>query len=253
MEEANKASEKYGKSYEAENIINSVIAATNKVRAGEALYEQDGVAFYEENNNYELLASLFCILSEHNYMNVCDIGGSLGSTYFRYRRLLPLERINWNVVEQKHYVDYGIENIPEIKFHYSVEDYFSYLKKSIKDPNGGVYTVLLSSVLPYVDNPYGMLDRIMKLNPEYIIIDETVFNIDDLENEKIVLQHVPASIYEAVYPSHIFSRNKLVNHIQNGGYEKVFDWPYRGGSIPIKTAFGFKDTIDRGFLFRKKK
>ena len=251
-EEACKASEKYGDSYQAENIINSVIAATNKVRTGEALYEQDGVAFYKENNNWELLASFFYMLSNHEHMNVCDLGGSLGSTYFRYRNLLPMERLNWNVIEQKHYVDYGIANIPEIKFHYSVEDCFSFLKDKYKTLTGGGYAILLSSVLPYLDDPYAMLDRIIKQKPEYIIIDETVFNLDDTESEKIVLQHVPASIYEATYPSHIFSRNKLVNYINNGGYEIIFDWPYREGSIPVKTTFGFKHTINRGFLFRRK-
>lgn len=243
-DEANKAAEKYGKAYEADNIIGQVADAIQAVRKGEAVFEQDGVLFYEENNIYEFLASLFYILLHCDKLGICDMGGSLGSTYFRYRHLLPMDRISWNVVEQKHYVDYGKDNIPEIDFYYSIEECF--------DSKGDINVVLLLSVLPYLEDPYGMLDRIYVKKPKYIIIDETVCNIDDNEEEHIVLQHVPASIYEATYPSHIFNRKKMMGYFENAGYRKVFEWDYpvsAGEAIPTRIKFGFKKNVDKGFLF----
>lgn len=189
------------------------------------------------------MAALYYIALNTEKMNICDFGGSLGSTYFRYKNILPMSKITWNIVEQKHYVEYGMKNVPEIDFHYSLEDCFE--KKQ------DINTVLLLSVLPYLDEPYGMLDRVYRLSPRFVVLDETVFNWDNKEEEHIVLQHVPASIYEATYPSHIFNKVKMIKYFNDAGYKKVFEWKYPGGSIPVRTKFGFKKTIDKGFLFEK--
>ena len=242
-EDAVAAAAKYGAAYESNNIFDQVAKATQEVRAGRALYEQDGVLFHKSKNIYELLASLYYVALHTEKLSICDIGGALGSTYFRYRHILPLSASTWNIVEQKHYVKYGKQNVPEIDFYDSPEECFE------KKPD--INTVLLLSVLPYLDEPYGMLDRIFRLSPKYIVIDETVFNRDNKEEEHIVLQHVPASIYEAVYPSHIFNKTRMITAFTRAGYRKVFEWKYPGGSIPIRTRFGFKETVDKGFLFEK--
>lgn len=77
-DEALRASHKLGSDYEALNIIDQVDDATQKVRQGEALYEQDGVCYYKANNNWELLATLFYIKAVFNGnfpMSVLDLGG----------------------------------------------------------------------------------------------------------------------------------------------------------------------------------
>ena len=240
-DEALHASRSFGDAYESENIIKQVINATETVRRGEAVYEQDGVLYYEDDHIYEFLAALFYVLTEEDKVNICDFGGALGSTYFRYRKILPVERISWNIVEQKSFVDYGKENINEIGYFYTVDE-------MIRDC-GKIDAVLLLSVLPYLEEPLAILADIFKHKPKYIIIDETVFNVSDDEDEHIVLQHVPSSIYKAVYPSRIFNRASFINIFEGNGYKKVFEWVYPGGAIPTKKRFTVKDNIDRGFLF----
>ena len=235
---------KYGKSYAEEGILARVAKSSEIVRRGEALYEQDGVLYYEERYIYELLSALYYILLKEPKMILCDFGGALGSTYYRYREKLPIDRLKWNIVEQKHFVDYGNNNIPEFEFYYSIE--------TCHEENPHMNTVLMLSVLAYLENPYEMLDRILMLeNIKYLVIDETVFNIHVEEKEHIVLQHVPPSIYSATYPSHIFNQSKFKIYIERKGFKKVFEWVYPGGSIPIKERFGIKSTINKGFLFER--
>ncbi len=238
------AAKKYGDAYEKQDILKKVAEATDKVREGKAAYEQDGVCYDNELNIYEFLTALYYVLLNEDQVKLCDLGGALGSTYFRYRSKLPSERLKWNIVEQKHYVDYGKSNIPELDFYYSIEEC------------AGVYNdlnlVMLLSVLPYLDDPYSMIDRIAAIDSvKYVLIDETVCNSIDGDEEKIVLQHVPSNIYEAVYPSHIFNRQRLIQCFENKGFETVFEWTYPGGSIPIKNRFGFEKTVNKGFLFRR--
>ena len=242
--EASESANKYGNAYESENIIRRVAESTQMVRAGEAVYEQDGQVFYEERYIYELLTALYYIANRLPEVSILDFGGALGSTYFRYRKVLPKQVVSWNVVEQKHYVDLGMKSIPEIKFYYTVND-------CVNDGKN-INVALLLSVLPYLENPYAIIDEILQYHVKYIVIDETVFSTNDIE-EKIVLQHVPEKIYKAVYPSHILNEKKLVDYFSKNGYKKIFGWDYPGGTVPTKTLFGFdrESNIDRGFLFER--
>lgn len=230
--------------YESQNILEKVAESIQLVRSGEAMYEQDGVLFYKERNEYELLTSLFYMLSENMHLNICDFGGSLGSTFFRYKDKLPLERLKWNIVEQRNYVDYGKDNIPELDFFYSIEE--------CVNTHGKIDAILLLSVLQFLDKPYEMIDKLLLQSPRYIVIDATPFNIED-EEDCIVLEHVPSSVYRAVYPSWIFNTRRFVNYFEKKGYVTAFEWAYPFGSLSKKTRFGFEPTQSKGFLFCKDK
>lgn len=228
--------------YTAPNIIDQVDAATQQVRNGEALYEQDGICFYEVNNNYELLAALLYVKASLGRLSVLDFGGALGSTYFRYRKLLEEIEATWCVVEQKHYIDRGREKVPEIPFYYTMDEAL----ESPDCPN----VLLLSGVLQYLDEPYRWFEDMLSKGFAYIILDETAFNIDEKAKNQIMLQHVPANIYKAIYPVNLLGQNELNAFIGQAGYEIAWEWVYRGGQIPIKTGFGFKDTVDKGLLLK---
>lgn len=243
-EDALKESNRLSGDYEDAEILERVEAATQKVRKGEALYEQDGVCFYEENNNWELMAALLYAETKISPISVLDMGGALGSTFFRYRNLIEDIEAKWCVVEQRHFVDRGRQSVPEINFYYSIDEAIG----SENKPN----ILLLSSVLMYLDDPYQMFQDMLGKGFDYVIIDETAFFTDENANRKIMLQHVPASIYEAIYPAHILGLNEFRKIIDKYGYEIVWEWVYRGGQIPIKTKRGFVDTIDKGFLVKKK-
>ncbi len=228
----------------APNIIDQVDEATQQVRRGEARYEQDGICFYEPNNNYELLAALLYAKARLGDISVLDFGGALGSTYFRYRRLLEEIKAKWCVVEQKHFIERGRRTVPELSFYYTIDEALA----SDCKPN----VLLLSSVLQYLDEPYIWLADMLAKNFAYVILDETVFDTEDAAKTKVMLQHVPASIYKAVYPVNIFGRNEIVKVMEKAGYEIVWEWMYRGGQIPIKRGCTLKATVDKGMLLRKK-
>ena len=230
--------------YNAQNILNQVDEATQKVRRGEALYEQDGVCFYEPCVNYELLSALLYVKSMVGEISVLDFGGALGSTYFRYRRLLDDIKAKWCVVEQKHFIDCGRKKVPEIPFYYNMDEALA----SDSKPN----VLLLSGVLQYLDEPYIWFDDMLSRGFDYIILDETCFQKNEKAPNKVMLQHVPSSIYKAVYPVNLLSHEKLREKITSLGYEVVWEWIYRGGQIPIKKGWIFKDTVDKGLLLKKK-
>ena len=58
-DEALKASQELSGDYADKSILDQIDEAIQKVRRGEALYEQDGVCFDQPNNNWELLAAMF--------------------------------------------------------------------------------------------------------------------------------------------------------------------------------------------------
>ena len=232
-------SKKFGNSYQSDYILDKIAKSTELVRKHQACYEQDGVAFFEENNNYPLLSAFFYILADTNKLNVTDFGGSLGSTYFRYHHLLNKFPIKWNIVEQAHFVEYGKKNIPEIDFYYD--------SSAVKDSN----TLLLSSVMMYISNIYDILEKTLQHKFDYIIVDETAFTKDD--TDQIRLQHVPESIYSAIYPLRLFSLTNFKSFFCNHNYKLVYEWNYfeRGGEgISIIDGFKRIPTKEKGFLFK---
>lgn len=238
-----KMQQKYAGGYDALKILNQVDSATQKVREGKALYEQDGRCYDEPNNNYELIAALLHAKVRLSELSVLDFGGALGSTFFRYRQLLEEIEANWCVVEQKHFIDRGRQTVPEIPFYYNMD-------KALAAPNKP-NVLLLSGVLQYLDEPFKWFADMLSRDFSYIILDETAFQIDENIKTKVMLQHVPASIYSAIYPLNLFGQKEFKTFIAEHGYEIVWEWIYRGGQIPIKTMFGFTDTVDKGMLLKK--
>lgn len=114
--------------YAANEIIDKVADAIQKVRNGYAEYERDSVLFYEKDYNYPFLSALFLafngIKGEHP-IQVVDFGGSLGSTFFQNRSLFSTigRHVVWNVIEQKSFVERGSKEVPEVSFYYTAKDF----------------------------------------------------------------------------------------------------------------------------------
>ena len=86
--------------------------------------------------------------------------------------------------------------------------------------------ILLSSVLQYIEKPYELLEKIAKLNFKNIIFDITTINTE--LKDRITIQNVDSSIYEASYPSWFFNEKKLINFFIQNNYKLITDWqaPY---------------------------
>ena len=199
--------------YDNPEILNKVKEAILKVKNGEAVYERDSVIFDKLEYSAPLLNMLKSIAKENdNKLNILDFGGSLGSTYFQYRSLLTdLNKINWFVVEQPHFVECGKKFIEDInlKFYHTIDEV---LQKN------NISVLFLSSVIQYFEKPYEFIDKILQYDFKYIIIDRTAF-IEN-EHERITTQIVPEFIYHASYPAWFFNENKFIS-VMHKKYEIV--------------------------------
>lgn len=185
--------------YDHAEILERVKKAALKVKSGAAVYERDSVIFDDIYYSWPLLSGLLWIAVNKHRLHVIDFGGSLGSSYFQNKKFLGGIDVRWSVVEQEHFAKVGKELIADerLRFYESIE---MCMQDSHPD------AIVFSSVLQYLDKPYEFIETVLSYKFEYILIDRTQFT---LNKERITVQKVPPSIYEASYPCWIFNENKL--------------------------------------------
>lgn len=194
--------------YDAANILEKCKNALLKVKNGEAAYERDSVLFDEIQYSWGLLEGLRKVAIENdNSICVLDFGGSLGSTYYQNKESLSgLNKLEWCIVEQAHFVDCGKQNFEneQLKFYHTIEECLEKYKPNV---------LLLSSVLQYLENPNQWIEKFNDLEIDYIIIDRTAFI--NAKNDILTIQNVPESIYKANYPAWFFNQEKLIKRFAN--------------------------------------
>ena len=96
--------------YDQLNIFEKTKNSTLKVKLGEEVYERDSVIFDHIEYSLPVLAGImFAAAKDEGRLSVLDFGGSLGSSYFQNREFLTLlPNVQWGIVEQPHYVNYGV-------------------------------------------------------------------------------------------------------------------------------------------------
>jgi putative methyltransferase (TIGR04325 family) len=192
--------------YDSEAILARVLDATLKVKRGEAAFERDSVVFDRIEYVWPVLAGLMWAAARNQgRLNVLDFGGALGSTYFQHRRFLDkLADVRWSVVEQAHYVECGNAQIAEgpLRIYPDIANCLAE-----QAPN----VVLCSSVLQYLPNPLDILDELGRVGAAVMLIDRTPFA--RITKHRLLVQHVPAAIYEASYPMWVFSDSQFLAHL----------------------------------------
>lgn len=222
--------------YNSTEIVEKVKEGLLKVKKGDAAFERDSVAFDKVEYVWPVLAGLLWIAAQgHGKLNVLDFGGSLGSTFFQYRRFLSPIEVRWNVVEQDIFIDYGVKYFQDnnLRFFYTVEECQS------KNP---VDVILLSSVLPYLEKPYHWLDVLISQNVPFIILDKMPF-LTTGNDDRLTVQKVPPSIYEASYPAWFFNETKFMKAMQHK-YDLVES--FEGDDVANINA------VFKGFIFKRK-
>ena len=235
------AHKKTAKGYSAEHILIKCRDSLLKVKNGEYPYERDSVLFSEKELFYPLLASLFYVsLKNNNRLNIIDFGGSLGSTYFQNREILKKLgiKINWNIIEQESFVKCGKEYFEDNELHF-----FNNIDELTNKED--ISVCLFGSVLPYLKEPYNILETIRRHSIKHVIIDRTLFLNNGFEDE-LSIQRIPPEIYNASYPAWFLSSSKFLTFIDSA-YNVVFQWD---NSDAISLA-GYKTSI-RGFFLEKK-
>ncbi|GGM95920.1 methyltransferase, TIGR04325 family protein [Dyadobacter beijingensis] len=203
--------------YEAGPILDKTKEALLKVKKGEAVYERDSVLFDKKIYPYSIISALLYTAAEcGNQLNVIDFGGSLGSTYYQVRDLIPpAVRMHWSVVEQDNFVRCGKEHFEDdvLKFHFTIGESLAAKKADI---------LLLSSVVQYLEKPHEFLEEIVRQDFSYILIDRTAFIAAD-RPDRLTLQVVPPDIYEAWYPAWFFNEKRFLEHFQDYDIKLEFE------------------------------
>ena len=224
--------------YDDKEILEKCKNALLKIKNGEAKYERDSVLFDEIGYSWPLMAALQrCAIENNNCLSVLDFGGSFGTTYFQSKNFLASQvNVSWHIVEQKNFVEEGkkyFEN-DTLLFHDTIEDVLKTHR---------INCLLLSSVLPYLPDPYVWIEKFIGLRIESILIDRTSF-IDD--GDRLTIQNVPDSIYSASYPCWFFNKNNFLSRFNNN-YELIVE--FEDSFTPDQIIDGKRCTW-KGFFFK---
>jgi putative methyltransferase (TIGR04325 family) len=202
--------------YDAPTILSQVKHAILSVKTGQAVYERDSVLFDKIQYSWPLLAILLKVASENEgKLSVLDFGGSLGSTYFQNRNFLAsLDTLEWSIVEQENFVACGKKDIADgaLRFYFTIEECLAERKPNF---------LLLSGVLQCLDAPYEWLERFLNHRFPNVVLDRTAFL--DRPEDRLTIQHVPASIYEASYPAWFLNRDRVITTVGES-YHYVTDF-----------------------------
>lgn len=227
--------------YGAKEILQKVLEATLKVKRGEAAFERDSVAFDEIDYAWPVLADLMWVAAcRRGRLNVLDFGGALGSSYFQNRRFLRgLAEVRWSVLEQEHYVQAGREHVQDDRIRFYAD-----LNECLSENQPDV--ILLSSVLQYLPSPYETIAQLAACSADYLIIDRTPFAGGS--DDKLFIQHTPASIYRASYPMWVFSEEKFLAALQER-WERCES--HTGPEGRVRAANGFEFSFQGMCLERR--
>ncbi len=223
--------------YDSDAIADKVLESALKVKKGEAVYERDSVLFDKIEYPWPLVS---CILwnaaLRGGKISVMDFGGSLGSTYFQLNRFLSELEVRWSIVEQGKFITLGKENLQDkrLRFYASAQECLE---------EGSIDVILLSSVLPYVQEPYTVLAQLVALKPSCILFDKMPFLLEDIR-DRITIQRVDPAIYTATYPAWFFNESKFLSFMKVE-YELVSEFPDADqANIP---------SVFKGFIYQRKK
>jgi putative methyltransferase (TIGR04325 family) len=231
-EEASKRSTGYDSALIAEKVKEALM----KVKHGEAAFERDSVVFEKYEYSWPLLAGLNWIAAQgKGKLRVMDFGGSMGSLYFQYRKFFSVLDVQWNIVEQKNFVEYGKKYFQDdrLRFHFTMQDCMN---------EWPVDVTILSSVLPYIQEPYKVLAEVIRLKPPFIIFDKMPF-LKEGDKDRITVQRVHPSIYPATYPAWFFNERRFLDFL-SPHYSLIEEFE-GSDSANIPSVF-------KGFIFQRK-
>jgi putative methyltransferase (TIGR04325 family) len=220
--------------YDAPAILAKVLAATLKVKAGEAACERDSVTFDHVEYSVPLLASLlYCATRTGGRLSMMDVGGSLGSSYWQNRKFIRhIEDLRWSVVEQPHFVEAGNAFIADhvLAFYDSIESCMARTQPNV---------ALLSGVIQCVERPYDLVAAVMETAVQFVVVDRTPFFVENL-SDRLTVERVHPSVYEGSYPAWFFNLERFRRFVTGSSFEifEEFDswerWTVDGSAVQSK-------------------
>lgn len=203
--------------YSSKKIINKIKYNFSRSLKFGNFYERDGILLKKKNFNEDNIIAhykKYCLNKKKKMHYILDVGGGTGSIYFRNQDFLNKNtKIKWVVFDQNEIISFVKKKIinKQLKFISSIS-----LKNKDK-----FQIILLQSSLQYFSRPYTLLNKLIKLNSKFIIIDETVFTNNN--SDEIKIQKNPKRIYSVDYPLYIFSKKKILKYLDNRNYKLFYE------------------------------
>ncbi len=227
--------------YDARAEVERAAAAARSVRRGDALWERDGFLFHIAEVHLPVLEELLAAAARHDgRLTVIDIGGAFGSSWWQHRaQLAPLKSLSWRIVEQPAFVELGQREFASdiLSFHADVAAACSNLRAPA--------VALLSSVLHYVPDPYGLINQVQQNNIPTVIVDRTPLLRSG--SGRLAVQHVPPELGGGSYPCWLFDRPRFLGAWQSQ-YDLTREWAgfdAMGPEVEFKGfAFNRRDISD---------
>ena len=222
--------------YSAPVILERTRASLLKVKRGEAVFERDSVIFDKPQYSFPVLTGLLrAALIDGGRLSVADFGGSLGSSYFQFRKFLRgATSLEWCVIEQAAHVRCGREHFEdeELRFFETMEDCVARHRSNV---------LLLSGVLQCLPDPYAALAGLLAHRVPHVIIDRQAFLVTN--RERLTVETVPEWIYPATYPAWFLSETRFVAALAAAGYSLVTDFAGADDVSPSGERAYFKGFI----------
>ena len=199
----------YSDGYDNPKIAETLRSNAHHMLNTPKAYVRDGIVFNCGKYSYALLGAIYAEDKKHD-INVLDFGGNLGSLYYQHLEYLRRGINKWIVIEQS----YLIEITKEFKFddklvYYPVLDY-------VKDYHFDL--IILSSVLPYLEDPYDILNDLLAFHADFVFIDRTYFCDFKAWDFVMIQENLNTGIN---YPVWIFNKLKMIQYFELKGYHLV--------------------------------
>ena len=203
--------------YDTPAILEKTKSAMREIVSGKAKFERDSVLLPRAEYPWPLISCLLSTAaSSHGRLSVLDFGGALGSSYYQCRPFLQhMSELTWAVVEQKHFVEAGrAEFSPKpVSFYESPAEAVLGVQPNL---------LLLSSVLPYLPNPYARFRELLAMRISTVLVDRTFFL--RRPGERLTVQKVPEWIYPASYPAWFLDEQKFKKLANEAGYRLIAEF-----------------------------
>jgi putative methyltransferase (TIGR04325 family) len=193
-------------SYKEENIFNKVKNSSLIVKNNIFPYQRDSIFFEKIPYNKNLYRIFSILKKKYQTINVLDYGGSFGNVYNQVNSFFGQIYLNWNIIEQKHYVKFAKKNFQNknLKFFYDLNK----IRQKI-------HLILFSNSLQYLKEPYKTLSVLADRSFDYICIDSIPLSgVPEYVSNEIP----PNYIYNCSYPIWILNKKELVSFINEKNY-----------------------------------
>jgi putative methyltransferase (TIGR04325 family) len=195
--------------YKQKNIFTKVKNSSLIVKKNIFPYQRDSIFFEKIPLNKNLFRVFSMLKKKSQTINVIDYGGSFGNIYNQVNSFFGKIDLNWNIIEQKHYVKFAKKNFQNenLKFFYNLNK----IRQKI-------HLILFSNSLQYLKAPYKTLSVLAGKTSNYICIDSIPLSDS---SEYVSIEKPPDYIYDCSYPIWILNKKKLISFLKKKNYTLV--------------------------------